>query len=50
LRGLEQADIARLEQAVKAADGAGLADRPPEVAAALEELRAMLKRKEESLG
>jgi hypothetical protein len=50
LRDMEEQDIARLRQVIEAADAAKLAERSPEVAAALEELRAVLARKEESLG
>jgi hypothetical protein len=49
VRGMQQADIERLEALIAAAEAEKLADRSPEVAALLDDLRAMLARKEASL-
>ncbi len=46
---MERADIARLEAMLAAAEEHGLADKSPEVKAAIAELRAALARKEKSL-
>jgi hypothetical protein len=49
MRGLQEADVARLRSLIAAADEARLGARSPAVAEALEELRGMLERKEKSL-
>jgi mRNA-degrading endonuclease RelE of RelBE toxin-antitoxin system len=50
MRGLQEEDVARLRALVAAAEEANLAGRSPEMVAALDELRAVLDRKEKSLG
>jgi hypothetical protein len=49
VRRLQEEDVARLREVIAAADAAGVARRSPELAAALDELRAVLARKEGSL-
>jgi hypothetical protein len=49
VQGMQRDDIARLRATIDAADVAELAARSPEIAAALDDLRAMLARKEASL-
>ena len=49
VRAMQAADIERLEAVIAAAEAAKLAERSPEIAALLDELRAMLARKEGSL-
>lgn len=50
LRGMAKKDAEELEAIIEAAEKADLASKSPEIAAALEEMRAILKRKEEGLG
>ncbi len=50
LRSMQEEDLARLREAVEAADREGLAERSPELAEAIEAMRALAKEKEESLG
>lgn len=50
LRRLQEEDRDRLKEVLAAADAADLASASPELAAALDELRAILAEKEESLG
>jgi hypothetical protein len=47
---VEQADLARIRAALDAATASGAIARSPELAAAADELRAVLARKEKSLG
>ncbi|HTE55339.1 MAG TPA: hypothetical protein VK698_31010 [Kofleriaceae bacterium] len=49
MRTMQEEDVARLRQVLAAADQGGLAARSPAVAAAAEELRAVLDGKEKSL-
>jgi hypothetical protein len=49
VQGMQREDIARLRATIDAADVADLAARSPEIAAALDDLRSMLARKEASL-
>ena len=50
MRGLQEEDVARLRSLIAAAEKADLAARSPELAEALDELRAVVERKEASLG
>ena len=50
LVAMQKDDIARLEAILQEAEKADIASRSPEVAAAIDELRAILERKEKSLG
>jgi nitrogen fixation/metabolism regulation signal transduction histidine kinase len=50
VKKMQQEDVARLKAAIAAADQAGLAAKSPEVAAALDELRALLAEKEKTVG
>ena len=47
---VEQADVARIRAALDAATASGAIERSPELAAAADELRAVLARKEKSFG
>jgi len=49
LRRMEEEDIARLREAIRAAEAADLGAKSPELAAMLDEMRATLERKEKSL-
>jgi hypothetical protein len=49
LRTMQEEDLARLREVVEIADREGLANRSPEVAEALEKLRALVEEKEKSL-
>jgi hypothetical protein len=49
LRTMQAEDLARFREAVEIADREGLAERAPEIAEALEQLRALVEEKEKSL-
>ena len=49
VRSMQEEDVARLKAIIEAAEQHQLAQKSPEVAAALEELRAIAKRKEDGL-
>ncbi len=50
LRAMQEQGLDELRAMIEAAEKADLASKSPEIAATLEEMRAVLKRKEESLG
>jgi hypothetical protein len=50
LRTMQEEDLARLREAVKIAERENLSERSPELAEALEALRAIVEEKEKSLG
>jgi hypothetical protein len=50
LRGMQEQGVDEFRRMIEAAEKADLASKSPEIAAALEEMRAILKKKEESLG
>lgn len=49
LRRMEEEDIARLKELIRAAEAADLGSKSPELAALLDEMRATLERKEKSI-
>jgi hypothetical protein len=49
VKKMQQDDLDRLSEIIEAAEAHDLADKSPEIAAALDELRAIAKRKEEGL-
>ncbi len=50
MKQVENSDTDLLRELITAADAAGVADKSPDIAATLDELRAVLKRKEEADG